>query len=365
MRLLTAVAVVLTWLVLIANADVPPPSLQTLGSCTVDNLFSYIEEAGINGDFADVTGPCTDVRAYEARNAVPTVPVPFSDVTIRLQGEYCIAFIARAVAGNTAPLFSFYDALGNVLGGVTYGNGEITYDLNRDIYPFTSLNTQDWQRYQLCSDGRNLTLYQDCLAVAAQVITPTNGFNDDQIIYLLTNPGGGLFDGSVASLYFINCGGSDSATQAAVAGIQCQHIDTDCVRTSVSIDTAVTAFLRQINAGVSPPPDPPPVFSLKGQKGQKGGAGDSTFGPPGIQGPPGPDGRQGPRGPQGIPGLPGRKGPRGNPGLPGYPGVQGPPGPPGQPFVSESQSDATDSQAGDYDKGPATTCTPVHTPNIL
>ena len=128
---------------------------------------------------------------------MPTVPVPFSDVTIRLQGEYCIAFIARAVAGNTAPLFSFYDALGNELGGVTYGNGEITYDLNRDIYPFPSIDTQDWQRYQLCSDGRNLTLYQDCLAVAAQVITPTNGFNDDQIIYLLTNPGGGLFDVSL------------------------------------------------------------------------------------------------------------------------------------------------------------------------
>ena len=62
--------------------------------------------------------------------------------------------------------------------------------------------------------------------------------------------------GSVASLYFINCGGSDRVTQAGVAGIQCQHIDTSCSRPPVSIDAAVAAYLSQNNAGVPPIPDP-------------------------------------------------------------------------------------------------------------
>ena len=160
------------------------------------DLFTYIEEAGINGDFSDVTGPCTDVRAYEATAPLPRVAVPFSDVAIRLDGEYCIAFIARAVATNTAPLFSFYDAGDNLLGGLTYGSGMITYDLNRDLYEFT-VDTQDWQRYQLCSDGSTLTLYQNCVAVSSLSITPITGYNDDEFIYLLTNPDGGLYQVSL------------------------------------------------------------------------------------------------------------------------------------------------------------------------
>ena len=153
------------------------------------DLFTYIEEAT---DLSSVTGPCTDVAAYQATDPLTRVIAPFQGVTIRLDGEYCIAFIARAVATNTDPLFSFYDAGDNLLGGLTYGSGMITYDLNRDLYEFP-VDTQDWQRYQLCSNGSTLTLYQDCVAGISLSITPITGYNDDELIYLLINPDGDIF----------------------------------------------------------------------------------------------------------------------------------------------------------------------------
>ena len=93
----------------------------------------------------------------------------FLGLNNRLGGPYCFGFIVNRDPNplDGPPLAIFYDGI-NIVGNLTVTDNSIIYRIRDAEAVFTGLETLGYNHYQLCTNGSDVTLYDDCGVVDAQ-----------------------------------------------------------------------------------------------------------------------------------------------------------------------------------------------------
>ena len=75
-----------------------------------------------------------------------------------------------------------------MIGSITFGGGSLTHTIGGNSVTFT-VDTLDYQHFQLCSNGTAVTLYSDCEVIGSESFT-AGSLGDNYFIYILATPTG-------------------------------------------------------------------------------------------------------------------------------------------------------------------------------
>ena len=157
---------------------------------SLDLFIEFIKPAGINGTITDGGGPCTGTVGYIYIGM--GITVRFNEITNDFSGSYCLGFIVDTYSGNTNPLLLFSDEHGNEIGSLNLSNSSIVYTIRGDSAIFSPVDLLDFQYYQLCSNGSDITLYDKCSSASSRTFSSAGLSETDSISILgSTNEGFG------------------------------------------------------------------------------------------------------------------------------------------------------------------------------
>lgn len=140
----------------------------------------------------EVAGPCADDQGYQGN--IVGIPTSFSSLNNNLTGSYCIGFIVDTASTNQGALAYFHEAgTTSIIGSINITSNSIVYTIRGTTvtYTFVLGDTSGYHHYQLCTDGSDLTLYENCAALAGSIRSFVHdGFSDDDIFSLLNDVNG-------------------------------------------------------------------------------------------------------------------------------------------------------------------------------
>ena len=136
-------------------------------SLNIDIAATTLQVLGSNALISEVPGPCiTREKSYQA-SRTQGINIFFPDLKNDLSGSYCFGFLVNTNSDNTEPLVHFFSQDPITLQYDITGNCTITSDtieltIRGSTVTFTGLETGGYKRYQLCTDGSTMTLYDEC-----------------------------------------------------------------------------------------------------------------------------------------------------------------------------------------------------------
>ena len=139
-----------------------------------DFVAQYIQPAS---NILTVGGACPvrDEAYALSPSTAPGINVSFSGLRNDLTAPFCIGILADIATPNTVPIITFSDVnLANV-GNITLTNANLSVTVRGTSAVFNTDATGQ-RHIQLCSDGSNLQLYEDCS------LTETASFGEISII---------------------------------------------------------------------------------------------------------------------------------------------------------------------------------------
>ena len=240
----------------------------------LDIVATTLQELGSIALISEVSGPCiTREKGYQA-SRTQGINIFFPDLKNDLSGSYCFGFLVNTNSDNTEPLVHFFSQDPITLQYDITGNCTITSDtieltIRGSTVTFTGLETGGYKRYQLCTDGSTMTLYDDC-GVSQSKSFSHAGFSgtlegigvmvdpDLTSLYAVCNallmctiyPLLCLFSlqGSVVQFYFLSCTGPDVADMVA---LQCKSNPLNCSEPVISLAAVVQEYKTHTSPGVS------------------------------------------------------------------------------------------------------------------
>lgn len=145
-----------------------------------DGRFMYLALSGVcnnvRGDSAyritTVTGDNVAITSTTIRNQFTTLPL-------------CFAFIVNSVVSESTLIYAGPE--GNAL--ITIGSNSIEFSLGGNSVMFTTLNLvggTEAQRVQICTDGINAMLYEDC-TLLEEIAFPIDSIPPTTSVTVLVN----------------------------------------------------------------------------------------------------------------------------------------------------------------------------------
>lgn len=109
-------------------------------------------------------GSACSVRdeAYAFSSATaPGINVSSSRLQNDLTSPFCIGILAEIASSNAGPIMSFTDGASQNVGGITLTSTELSITVREASATFR-LSATGERYFQLCSDGKQLQLYEEC-----------------------------------------------------------------------------------------------------------------------------------------------------------------------------------------------------------
>ena len=208
--------------------------------------------------------------------------MPFDMIDNDFAGSFCIGFLVDTSLTNTAPLAYFHDITSAILGNITVEGGHpgsVILNIKGTEVVFT-VETIGFKRFQLCREGNEMTLYDDCSAVGPSQPFPEfdPDFQDTDFVGLLRDLDGSQpffqvtllyifllitsllykyiyfssLQNSVTQFYFLSCTGP-GVTQEGMAQVQCDSSPIDCDDSFVALGSAAQQYVDLLNAVIPTP----------------------------------------------------------------------------------------------------------------
>ena len=152
----------------------------------VDFVADSIEPASLTTQFSGVSGPCTSRSdaAYVLSGSEAGVAVPATSILNDLSGSFCIGLLVNTEPANVMPVVTFYNESFLPDGEITVTSNTVSFSHGDSSAVFTVANTIGFKRFQLCADGTDISLYDDCVLVDSQPFT-SDALMDGEIIGLI------------------------------------------------------------------------------------------------------------------------------------------------------------------------------------
>ena len=152
----------------------------------VDFVADAIEPASLTTQFSGVSGPCTSRSdaAYVLSGSEAGVAVPANSILNDLSGSFCIGLLVNTDPANVMPVVTFYNESFLPDGEITVTSNTVSFSHGDSSAVFTVANTIGFKRFQLCADGTDLSLYDDCVLVDSQPFT-SDALTSGEIIGLI------------------------------------------------------------------------------------------------------------------------------------------------------------------------------------
>lgn len=90
--------------------------------------------------------------------------MPLSRLQNVLTAPFCISILAEISSDNAGPIMSFADGASQNIGSITLTRTELSITV-RDATATFFIDATGERYFQLCSDGNQLQLYEDCRLV--------------------------------------------------------------------------------------------------------------------------------------------------------------------------------------------------------